>query len=278
MRLVVEAAEIIHGFKPLLLRQHAPNSLFGTGARSARRAGSGEDFFQYRDYAPGESTLRIDWRQSARSDDIFIREQERLLPHRVYMDCDNSPAMQFNSRGSLPTKAYAAQRLLLACVALLIQGESHVMPLYGEAKKTALPELAHALQNDNSGTQLPMLKNNDVVFLASDFCGNQQRWHDMIRHISNSGAWGVCIQMLDPIEHDFPLYGRLRLESAEDDSHIVIPGGDMARPIYLARLQAAKREMQNTCQKYNWHWLEFSSAQPPRQQLSRLIESLAKPL
>ena len=46
------------------------------GAHGLRRAGTGEDFWQYRPAMTGDPAGLIDWRRSARSDATFVRERE----------------------------------------------------------------------------------------------------------------------------------------------------------------------------------------------------------
>ncbi len=288
MKLIAEASAAAQGFRPLILPHHAPKSLFGTGARTANRSGAGEDFFQYREYGFGDDTRQIDWRQSARGDDIFIREHERLLPHLVYLDCDTSPAMQFNSRPGLPTKAYAAQRLLLAAAQLLMQGESKVASLRassapvnsnGSTRKNNLTELAHEIctAHDNAIPPLPTLKPHSFLLLASDFRQGAAAWHDFITRASVMGLSGACVQMLDPVEHEFPFYGRVRLESAENDDTAVIPSADIVRPIYLERMAREQTAMEQHCRRHGWFWLSLTTDQAPRVQLSQLLQMLGTP-
>ena len=277
MKLIAEASETAQGFKPLILPHHAPKTSFGTGARSARQAGAGEDFFSYRDYSFGDDTRQIDWRRSARNDDLLIRERERLLPHHVYMDCDTSPAMQFNSRGGLPTKAYAAQRLLLATAQLLTQGECKITSLRAiTERKNNLLELAQALSvtHDDLPT-LPILKPRSFILISSDFRQGPEVWQKFIQRASEMGVLGACIQMLDPMEYAFPLYGRVRLESAEHDGeNMVIPSADIARPIYLERMQREHSAMKKLCEQHGWCWLSLTTDLPPRAQLSAVLQAV----
>ena len=46
------------------------------GVHGRRRAGIGESFWQFRRYASPDSSSAIDWRQSAKSQHIFVRERE----------------------------------------------------------------------------------------------------------------------------------------------------------------------------------------------------------
>ena len=46
------------------------------GLHGRRRAGSGENFWQYRRFVWGEPAARVDWRRSARDDFLYVRERE----------------------------------------------------------------------------------------------------------------------------------------------------------------------------------------------------------
>lgn len=288
MKLIVEATDISRGFKPLILPHHAPKTSFGTGAKSARQSGAGEDFFSYREYGFSDDTRAIDWRRSARSDDVLIREHERLLPHHVYIDCDISGAMQFNSRSGLPTKAYAAQRLLLASAQLLMQGESRVVSLRGESapakagelRKHSLVELAHQISAEYADiipARLPPMKPRSFILLASDFRQGAAEWKNLIARASEIGAVGACVQMLDPMEHEFPLYGRVRLDSAENDESLIVPSADAVRPIYLERLTREQSAMRALCEQYGWRWITLTTDMAPRAQLSEVLQAVTRP-
>ena len=46
------------------------------GFHGRRRAGNGENFWQYRQAVPGDPRSAVDWRRSGKSDQQFIREME----------------------------------------------------------------------------------------------------------------------------------------------------------------------------------------------------------
>ena len=53
------------------------------GLHGRKRAGPGENFWQYRRFVSGEPARRVDWRRSARDDNLYVREQEWEAAHRV---------------------------------------------------------------------------------------------------------------------------------------------------------------------------------------------------
>src|SRR5262249_22168003 len=67
------------------------------GLHGRRRAGPGENFWQYRRFVSGEPASRVDWRRSARDDHLYVREQEWEAAHTVWIWPDRSRSMYFAS-------------------------------------------------------------------------------------------------------------------------------------------------------------------------------------
>src|ERR1700716_3462048 len=68
------------------------------GLHGRKRAGPGENFWQYRRFVWGEPARRVDWRRSARDDHLYVREQEWEAAHTVWIWPDRSPSMTFRSK------------------------------------------------------------------------------------------------------------------------------------------------------------------------------------
>ena len=60
------------------------------GLHGRRRAGTGENFWQYRRFVSGEASQNVDWRRSARDDHLYVREQEWEAAHTVWLWPDRS--------------------------------------------------------------------------------------------------------------------------------------------------------------------------------------------
>jgi uncharacterized protein (DUF58 family) len=61
---------------PLLAEAELLAATVVLGDHGRRRAGMGDEFWQYRPAHAGDSARMIDWRRSARSDSHFVRERE----------------------------------------------------------------------------------------------------------------------------------------------------------------------------------------------------------
>src|ERR1700739_3589607 len=84
------------------------------GLHGRRRAGSGENFWQYRRFLSGEPANRVDWRRSGRGEALYFREQEWEAAHTVWIWPDRSPSMAFVSKMAEDTKLERALMIALA--------------------------------------------------------------------------------------------------------------------------------------------------------------------
>src|SRR5438045_8767798 len=53
------------------------------GLHGRRRAGPGENFWQFRRFVSGEPSARVDWRRSARDDNLYVRGRAGEAAHKV---------------------------------------------------------------------------------------------------------------------------------------------------------------------------------------------------
>src|SRR6201993_5505057 len=96
------------------------------GMHGRRRAGPGENFWQYRRFVSGEPAARVDWRRSARDDHLYVRELEWEAAHTVWIWPDRSPSLQFASPLVRDTKLYRTLVMTLALAELLVEGGERV--------------------------------------------------------------------------------------------------------------------------------------------------------
>ena len=89
---------------PLLARaEHLAGAVL-LGEHGRRRAGMGDDFWQYRPAQQGDSRRMIDHRRSAMGDVQFVREREWQIAQSVMLWVDQGASMQFASARDLSTK------------------------------------------------------------------------------------------------------------------------------------------------------------------------------
>src|SRR6478609_7049618 len=114
------------------------------GLHGRRRAGSGENFWQFRRFVSGEEARRIDWRRSARDDNLYVREREWEAAHTVWLWPDRSPSMAFSSRLARESKldrtltiAFALEEIQSTLTQLSSNGsQGHLVQIVDPAEET----------------------------------------------------------------------------------------------------------------------------------------------
>src|ERR1700752_5130542 len=96
------------------------------GMHGRRRAGPGENFWQYRRFGSGEPAARVDWRRSARDDHLYVRELEWEASHTVWIWPDRSPSMAFASKTARESKLERTLIVAFALAELLVAGGERV--------------------------------------------------------------------------------------------------------------------------------------------------------
>src|ERR1700759_2119622 len=119
-----EPDDLTAGLPPLMVEADHLAASVSLGVHGRRRAGMGESFWQFRRYASHDSSSAIDWRQSAKSQHIYVREREWEAAQTVWFWRDASENMSFKSGAE--SKRARADLLLLALASLLVRGGERV--------------------------------------------------------------------------------------------------------------------------------------------------------
>ncbi len=104
------------------------------GTHGRRRVGPGESFWQFRRYNTGDTASAVDWRQSARSQHLFVRENEWDAAQSAWIWCDRSASMDYRSTFSDTKKQDRALGASLALASLLARGGKRVAALGSDAR------------------------------------------------------------------------------------------------------------------------------------------------
>ena len=249
-------------FPPLLARaEHLAGTVL-LGDHGRRRAGMGDDFWQYRPEQQGDSTRMIDWRRSARGDERFVREREWQIAQSVMLWVDQAASMRFSSEAAQPEKIDRARVLALSLAVLLVRGGERVgltgtllPPRRGKNQILRLAEFFSQADPDDFGVpeSRAMIPNARAVFI-SDFMGDVAGVKAALTKAADRGVRGVLLQVLDPAEEAFPYRGRTIFESIGGTlAHETLKAGDL-RGRYLERLAARKAELADLCALTGWQF------------------------
>lgn len=242
------------------------------GLHGRRRAGSGENFWQFRRFSENEPASRIDWRRSARDQHLYVREREWEAAHTVWIWPDCSPSMQFASELALESKRDRCVVIALALAEIMVRGGERVgVPglMRPTASRTIIERMAEALLAGagaatpaNLPPPTPVSRLSEVVIL-SDCLVPVDTFREEVRSLSSLGSRGHVVQINDPVEETFPYRGRVEFEEFEERLSITAGRAETWRDDYVARLAAHREALRRECDQRGWSFGIHRTDQPP---------------
>lgn len=267
----------------LILSAERLAAMVAPGAHGLRRAGPGEDFWQYRPAGDGDTARSIDWRRSARSDAQFVRDREAQTAQSLLVWVSAGQGMTYSGGPERPSKHARAQLLALALGMVLLRGGEKVGLLgqqparAGRAQTERLAEALLASQpvaGDGDAPITDTLRPNQRLVILSDFLTDPAWVEDLLSRAASLGITGALMQVLDPDEENFPyagavifqsLSGRLRHDSS--DAHGL-------RDAYLTRLAERRDWLRAQAEGAGWHFGHHSTDHAPAVALGWLYQVL----
>jgi len=277
-----EAERLAGALPPLLVAAEQLASAIVLGVHGRRKAGMGETFWQFRRYSIEDPSTAIDWRQSSKSQHLFVREREWEVSESVYFWRDGSLGMQFSSEKKLAPKIDRATVLTLALASLLVRGGERVAILGGESPpamgRAALRKMAHLLADlPPSVEALPPASNMSrtaTLVWISDFLQPLDEIETRMRGFANAGVKGYLVQIIDPAEEDFPFTGRVRFDAPSFHDSTLFGKVQNIRNDYRARYAAHADAIGLLARRLGWHFLRHRTDRPPQTVLISLYGAI----
>ena len=281
-RLELEAHGLADRLPDLVIEANRIASTVAHGIHGRRRAGPGETFWQFRQFEGADAATLIDWRRSASSDQLYVREREWEAAHTVWLWPDLSPSMDFHSELSTVTKRDRAIVLMLAAAELLVRGGERVA-LLGLGRPTASRKAATliaetVLTNLSSPlltTSLPpkiRLPRFSGAILVSDFLDPLDQLGPRLEEMAGAGVSGHLVQVMDPAEETLPYEGRAEFLGPEvAGERWIVDRVETMRDAYIERLAAHRDGLAEVARRLGWSLLVHHTDRPPHEALLSLI-------
>jgi uncharacterized protein (DUF58 family) len=229
------------------------------GLHGRRRAGSGENFWQFRRFVSGEEARRVDWRRSARDDHLYVREREWEAAHTIWLWPDRSPSMAFASRLARDTKLERTLVVAFALAEVLVEaGERVGLPglMRPTGSRAVIERMAEAIIHDpRERSSLPTgfapASLAEVVML-SDLWSPIEELRTTLTQLSTNGSQGHLVQVVDPAEETFPYSGRIEFIEPEGGGEITAGRAENWRADYTARLRRHRDEIRAEADRLRW--------------------------
>ncbi len=279
-----EAHGLASRLPDLVLEALRVSSTIAHGIHGRRRSGPGETFWQFRQFGTLDAATLIDWRRSASSDHLYVREREWEAAHTVWLWPDVSASMDFQSHLSATSKRDRTIVLALAAAELLVSGGERV-GLLGVGRPTASRRAATVLAeqlvlqagNVQARQSLPpevRLSRFSGAILISDFLDPIEEIEARLKAISATDVSGHLVQVLDPAEESLPYEGRAEFLGPEDGAHWIADRAESLRERYRAKLEAHRAALAAAAQRLGWTMLVHHTDRPASEPLLSLIMRL----
>lgn len=247
------------------------------GLHGRRRAGPGENFWQYRRFISGEPADRVDWRRSARDDHLYVREQEWEAAHTVWLWPDRSASMRFKSALARDSKLERTLVIAFALAEVLIEGGERIgIPglMRPTASRNVIERMAEAMLHDAaeraslppSFTPSPLAE----VVMLSDLWSPIADVHRRIAQLSASNANGHIVQVVDPAEETFPYAGRVEFVEPEGAGVITAGRAETWRSDYQGRIERHRAEIRTETDRLGWSFIIHRTDRPASELLLAL--------
>lgn len=284
-----EGEAIAGSFPPLLVAADRVAATVAQGVHGRRRVGQGETFWQYRRFEFGDTPQQIDWRRSARSDRLYVRQTEWEAAQSVWLWPDLTASMRYRSDRNLPEKQERAAVLTLALASLLTRGGERIAlldkpdpPATGRA---VLDRVAMSVMRDMAldpdGDELPIppsLPRYSTVVLISDFLVEQARLMEFLGLLAARGVRGHLLQVLDPSEASLPFRGRTQFRGLESEGELLVGRAEALRDAYLERLEGLQSELATFARRANWTYASHHTDAPPEPAMLSLFTNMSEAL
>jgi uncharacterized protein (DUF58 family) len=255
------------------------------GIHGRRRAGPGETFWQFRQYERGDGATNIDWRRSASSDHLYIREREWEAAHTLWIWPDLSSSMNFRSHLAHDAKRDRAVVLAFATGELAALAGERVGLFGGElptSGRYAVQKIAMSLaRQEHEGVIFPSLPPRTVLrrftecVLFSDFLDPPEQIEEACQHIAAQGVRGNLVQILDPAEETLPYNGRVEFAGIETGERLLAGRAEDLRKRYMVRLAAQKDAVAEIARRLQWSYMLHHTERPAGEALLALHTQLS---
>ena len=276
-RAATQARSLADSMPRLILEARRVAATMIHGLHGRRRAGAGENFWQYRRFVSGEPANRVDWRRSARDEHLYVREREWEAAHTVWIWPDRSPSMLFASSRGAASKLDRALVISFGLGHLLVEGGERIgIPglMRPTADRNVIDKMAQALVHDRQApiSLPPSFAPSPLaeVVILSDLWSPIADVTRTIAQLSATGAQGHVVQIVDPAEETFPYAGRIEFIEPEGAGAITAGRAEAWREDYERRVELHRATIRSETDRLGWTFTLHRTDRPASELLLRL--------
>lgn len=277
------ADKLASGFPPLLAEAERVANIVAGGVHGRRRAGQGETFWQYRNYDQSDTANMIDWRRTARGDQVYVRDNEWEAANSVYFWRDGSAGMNWKSQKTLPTKLHRTSVITLALASLLMRAGERCA-IIGEterprAGRLGFERLSYRMAKSTGKTKHLEAKipAHAKLVIASDFLDKPDVWRQRLARLSGRPVSGLLLHIIDPAEESFPYKGRMEMTipGISNLPSFLVGRAERAQASYQQKFMAHCEAIENMAKHLGWTLIRHRTDRPATEALTALYLTLS---
>jgi uncharacterized protein (DUF58 family) len=261
----------------LVVRAEKAAASIYPGDNKQRKPSTGEDFWQFREYTSSDRPQDIDWRQTAKSDAVYIKQRELQTNQQFYIWCQSNPSMEYSSKRGLQSKLDSARILSMASHLILSKAGQKVRTSYSTTAQS-FDIFSQDLLNAETET-LPRPINPKTrkasLILIGDFLSSFTEMEKTFSSFKSSFSDVFILQTLDPAEINLPFSGRMIFDTlGYQGQSEKLDDIDGIRDEYKKRIDNHNRTLGEFCRNNQWHYILHQTDTSESQTLSALWQIL----
>lgn len=279
------AEGLTSAFPPLLVAAERIANAVVHGAHGRRRAGPGEDFWQYRHYSPGDAAQQIDWRKSAHGDRVLIRENEWEATNTLWIWASRGAGMDYRSKLARTSKHDRAVTLALAVAILAVRAGERVAaigaPFVPGNSDLTVNRIAgwYASEAPAKAGELPpgaALPRFSTCLLIGDFYAPLEDIAKSFTGLAAAGIAGHVVQVSDPAEEAFPFEGHTEFVDYYSEGSLPVGKPQTLRDAYRRKLAEHRGGLGELTRRLGWTFMVHHTDQSAQQCLMPLYGAISR--
>ncbi|ODR97123.1 hypothetical protein AUC70_12660 [Methyloceanibacter stevinii] len=250
------------------------------GTHGRRQPGPGETFWQFRPFDTNDSVAAIDWRRSASSDRLFVRDANGKRRTRCgsgstcRRPCDSGRSCRRPPRRAAPSCWRSGSPNYWRAP----ESASASWARAPSSGRFASRKVAEVLLSETADGSLPppaRLNRFSECVLFSDFLEPIDQMVERFHQIASQGVRGHLVQILDPAEETLPYSGRTEFEASEGGATMIAGRAEDLREKYQKRIERHRLDLQEVARQLGWSFVVHHTDRPAEEVLLAIHGQLA---
>lgn len=228
------------------------------GLHSARFSGKGDTFWEFREYQKGDPVNSIDWRKTASTKKILVKEKEKEIFKNIYIYFDKTQSMRYKSNSELKSKLFISALFSLTLCRLFSKSREKVYLFNENNFPINCSQNINNFKSDflfESKSFFPKpihINSNSLFIIFSDFFYDFRELSKFIEELKKKNTYGYLFQILDPKELTCDFEGYNELQDMETGEKMLLGNDQFFLESYKRNFENMKKSLSKLCETYNW--------------------------